>query len=348
MRFADVKHPALNARPLNARPTSVLCLRRGFVHLGQEWIVMLIAAGLAGAFAIMLPGFASWGNIMTLLRGVSILGVLALGMAVVMIGRGVDLSQIAIALISAGVAAKLLTAGAPMPVALLAGLATAVSLGFFNGAIIAYRGISPLFATLASALLFIGIARVWLFDSAIISLPPDAAAILVLGRSWSGVPLPLIVLITCALAVHLFLSHTVPGRRVYAHGDNSEAARLAGIPVQRVTLLEYVICAVMGCVGGLLMLASTAMVDPNTAHSTLIFEVILVAILGGVSLVGARGSVGSVLAGALLIGVLLNGMILMNLSHQLQSIITGGVLLMAIVLEGWLHPHDEETARQEA
>lgn len=301
---------------------------------------------LAVVFAIMLPDFVSWGNAMALFRSVSVLGVLALGMALVMIGRGIDLSQVAIALVSAGTAVSLMINGIAMPIALLAGFATALGSGTLNGAIIAYLEVPPLLTTLASAFLFIGIARVWLFDSAIISVPADSAAILALGQQWLGAPVPLIVFIVCALVVHLFLSRTVPGRFIYAHGDNAEAARLSGLPVHGITLLEYSMSAIIGYVAGLLMIASTAMVDLNTANSTLIFEVILVVILGGVSLAGARGSVGSVLAGTLLIGVLLNGMILMDLSYQLQNIITGGVLLIAIVLDSWLHPRDEETARQ--
>lgn len=307
---------------------------------------MLMAVTLAVVFAITLPGFASWGNAMALLRSVSVLGVLALGMAVVIIGRGIDLSQVAIALVSAGIAAALIIEGTTTPAALGVGFAVALGLGLLNGAIVTYLEVPPLFTTLASAFLFIGAARVWLFESAIISLPADGASILALGQQWLDVPIPLIIFIVCALTVHLFLSYTVPGRFIYAHGDNPDAARLSGIPVHRMTLLEYAMSAAIGYVGGLVMLASTAMIDLNIANSALIFEVILVVILGGVSLAGARGGVGSVLAGTLLIGVLVNGMILMNLGYQLQSIITGGVLLMAIVLDSWLHPRDEETARQ--
>ncbi|MGI8740205.1 MAG: ABC transporter permease [Gammaproteobacteria bacterium] len=283
---------------------------------------------------------------MALLRSVSVLGVLALGMAVVIIGRGIDLSQVAIALVSAGIAAILIIGGLATPAAIGVGFVVALGLGLLNGAIVAYLKVPPLFATLASAFFFVGTARVWLFDSAIISLPADGSSILTLGQQWLGVPIPLIVFIVCALAVHLFLSYTVPGLFIYAHGDNPEAARLSGIPVHRMTLLEYAISATIGYVGGLVMLASTGMIDLNIANSALVFEVILVAILGGVSLAGARGGVGSVLAGTLLIGVLVNGMIQMNLGFQLQGIVTGGVLLMAIMLDSWLHPRDEETARQ--
>lgn len=323
-------------------PTAVTASR-----LGQEKIVLLMAIVLALVCGMTLPGFASWGNAMALLRSVSVLGVLALGMAVVIIGRGIDLSQIAIALISAGITAKLLMIGMAMPWALLAGLATALALGLFNGLIVAYVGVPPLFATLASALLFTGVARMSVLQSNIINLPPaNEGFILALGQNWLGLPVPLIVFSLCALAVHSFLSLTTPGQFIYALGDNPNAAWLSGIPVRALVLLEYAICAVIGYVGGLVMVASTGLVDLMVVNSTLIFDVILVGILGGVSLVGGQGSVRSVLAGTLLIGVLLNGMTLMDLNYQLQNIIKGGVLWTAMILDNWLHPRDEETTRQ--
>lgn len=312
----------------------------------QEGVVIGLAVFLAIAFASTVPGFASWGNAMALLRSISIVGVLALGMAVVIIGGGIDLSQIAVALVSAGIAALTINAGFGVPAALAMGLLVALALGIANGAFVAYLEIPSLFATLASALLFMGLARSTLMPSTIINLPADEASFLILGANWFGVPVPAIVFAACAIAVHLFLSRTVPGRFVYALGDNPAAARLSGLPVRRLTVLTLVIAAVIGYLGGLVMVASTAMVDLGTAKSTMIFDVILVAVAGGVSLSGGRGSVGSVLAGTLFVGVLLNGMTILDVDSQVQTIIKGSLLLTAIVLDSRLRPHDEETERQ--
>jgi len=160
------------------------------------------------------------------------------------------------------------------------------------------------------------------------------------------VPISLLIFIATAVIVHLFLSRTVTGRFVYAHGDNPDAARLTGLPTRPLTMIEYALCAAIGYVGGVVMVAQTALMHLQVAESTLIFDVIMVVVLGGVSLVGGRGSVMSVIAGTLLIGVLLNGMTIMDMDVQTQNIVKGVVLLVAIVLDSRLHPRDEETSKQ--
>jgi ribose transport system permease protein len=312
----------------------------------QTQLILLLTAALVFILGVALPGFATFGNAMALLRSIAILGIFGLGMAIVVIGRGIDLSQIAVALVAAGITAKLLLGGAALPLALGAGLFTALSLGLINGAIIAYCKIPALFTTLASAFLFVGVARILVLPSIIISLPKDNETIQVISQNWLGVPIPFLLFAISAVCIHLFLSRTVPGRFIYAHGDNPDTARLTGLPVNHLVLLEYVLSAVIGYLGGLLMVSTTGIVDLQAVTSTLIFDVILVVILGGISLIGGVGSIYSVVAGALLIGVLLNAMTIMDINSHLQNIIKGSVLLGAIVLDSWLYPRDEETARQ--
>lgn len=314
---------------------------------GQERVVMGFAVLLAAVFAVAVPGFASWDNAMALLRSIAVIGVLGLGMAVVIIGGGIDLSQIAVALVSAGAAALLVNAGFSVPAALLAGMLVALLLGVANGVLVAWCGIPSLFATLASALLFMGVARSTVMPSTIINLPAGGdSSFLMLGANWFGIPVPAMVFAGCAFVLHLFLSRTVPGRFVYALGDNPSAARLTGLPVRRLTVMTFMMVAAIGYLGGLVMVASTAMVDLGTAKSTMIFDVILVAVAGGVSLAGGRGGVASVLAGTVLIGVLLNGMSLLDVNSQVQTIIKGSLLLTVIVFDSRLRPLDEESERQ--
>jgi ribose transport system permease protein len=148
------------------------------------------------------------------------------------------------------------------------------------------------------------------------------------------------------IVVHLFLSRTVLGRFIYAHGDNPDAARLSGMPTRPLTMLEYALCAGIGYIGGVVMTAQTALMHLQVAEGTLIFDVIMVVVLGGVSLTGGRGNVVSVVAGTLLIGVLLNGMTIMDMDIQTQNVVKGVVLLSAIVMDSVLHPRDEETSKQ--
>ena len=298
-------------------------------------------------FSVSLPGFLTVGNLLSLARNISILGVLALGMAIVVIARGLDLSQVASMAVTTAISILLMNAGWSAPAALLVGLALAVTVGLLNGWLISVVEMPPLLTTLASGLAVLGLTRSAVVQHFIVNLAPGHDDFLRLGGNLpGGVPVSLVVFGVAALAVHLFLSKTVYGRFIYAHGDNPEAARLGGLATRPLTMLEYALCAGIGYVGGVVMIAQTALMHLQVVESTLIFDVILVVVLGGVSLTGGRGNVMSVVVGTLLIGILLNGMTIMDLDVQTQNIVKGLVLLVAIVLDSILHPRDEETSKQ--
>lgn len=308
-------------------------------------LAVTILLGLA--FALTLPGFATLGNLLNLLRGVAILGMLGIAMSVVVIGRGLDLSLVASMAVASAFALQLMQQGWPAAGAVAAALALAIAIGVINGFIIAFVEVPALFTTLATGFLVFGLGRVFLLDGLITYLPAGAEGFAWIGQGrLLGLPAPVLLLALTALLAHFFLSRTTIGRFVYAHGDNAETARLTGIAVRPLTMLEYAICAAIGLAAGLVMAASTASMNTQIVNSTMIFDVILVVVLGGVSLIGGRGGVVSVLAGTALIGTLLNGMTILDLDNNLQNIVKGGVLLAAIILDNRLHPRDEETARQ--
>lgn len=313
----------------------------------QATIVFGLTLVLFVGLSIGLSGFFTLGNLFTLARGVSILGILALGMAVVVIGRGIDLSQIATLAVSAAIAMTLINSGMPVALGLLVGLLLAILIGAANGFLISVIEIPPLFTTLASSLLILGLTRALVVPHYQVFLEPGHDVFLMLGGTIAGgIPVPVIFFVITAVLLHLFLSRTVLGRFIYAHGDNAQAARLSGMATRPLTMLEYGLCAAIGYVGGVVMVASTSLMHLQIAESTMIFDVILVVVLGGVSLVGGRGNVMSVIAGTLLIGVLLNAMTIVNLDTQTQDIVKGAVLLVAIIFDSYIHPRDEETAKQ--
>ncbi len=317
-------------------------------QFGQGGIVAAVTLVVFAVFAVLLDGFAALANAVVLVRSVSVLGILATGMAIVVIARGLDLSQVAtMAAVSAWML-KLMGGGLPIWVALLAGLALALVIGLINGALIAYVEMPALFVTLAMGFLIFGAVRTGLLGGdMLVYLPESAQGLQVLGQgAVLGIPVPVFLFAGVALAAHFLLSATSIGRFIYAHGDNSETARLTGIPVRPLTLLEYALSAAAGYIAGLIMAASSGSVDLRIINSTLNFDAILVVVLGGISLSGGRGGIGNVLAGTALIGTLLNGMVIMNLSAEVQSIVKGLVLLGAILLDNALHPTDEEVMRQ--
>lgn len=313
----------------------------------QEGAVFFITALLFIVFSISFKGFLGWQNVANLLLNVSLLGVLALGMGFVVIGRGLDLSVLTVALCSSALVLQLLNVGFTLPAAVGAGFGFAVIVGLTNGLLVAFIEIPALFTTLATGLLFLGITEVFLVTGKITYLPASDAEVLYLaqGRPF-GIPVPVIVFAALAALAAVVLKTLVYGRYLYAMGENLEAAHVGGLPVRPMIVANYVACSIFGFIGGMLIASASASVNFQLAGSTLVFNVILVIVLGGVSLIGGRGGVVSVIAGTLLIGTLLDGLVVMNLNSDAQDLVKGLVLIFAILLDRFLHPVDEETAKQ--
>ena len=200
--------------------------------------------------------------------------------------------------------------------------------------------------TLAASFVIYGVAF-WIAPAWVVYAPKNAPVLLYPGQGLLlGIPMPIIVFLAAAIGMHLFLSRTSVGRFVYAQGDNPEAARLAGVGLRPLIVLEYVMVALLAWLAGLVWIGTTGSMQMSITQGTMVFDVILVVVLGGISLIGGRGSVLSVVVGCALIGTLLNAFTIMDVNSEVQNIIRGFVLLAAILLDNWLHPRDEETARQ--
>lgn len=321
--------------------------QRGSFLRSQEAVVFLIALVVFVGFALALDRFLTPGNLSVLVFNMSLIGILGCGMAVIVIGRGIDLSLIAIMAVTSATLLQLLSNGVPMGVAIPITLLLALAMGALNGLIIAFFEVPALFATLATALVFFGASRVFFLDSAVLYLPGAYSSFIALASAdIAGIPVPVIVFLCVALALHLLLNATSFGQLTYAQGDNIWAARNSGAPLRPMIVLQYMISALAAVIGGYIFTAASGAIDMQIIRSTLIFDVVLVVVLGGVSLAGGRGSIWSVVVGTLLIGILVNGMVILDLNSSIQGIAKGIVLICAILLDRFLHPVDEETAKQ--
>ena len=312
----------------------------------QEQIVLLITIALLIGFGLTLHGFATLTNLLNLLRSISILGILGLGMGLIVISRGIDLSEIAIMAGSWAIALIEMQNGMPIGWACLVALALALAIGVVNGVMVAFVEAPALFVTLAAGFVIYGLAF-WIAPAWVVYAPKEAPGLMFLGAGrLLGIPVPILVFAVCAIAMQLFLSRTSIGRFVYAQGDNPEAARLSGVALRPLIVLEYVLVACLAWIAGFVWVGTTGSMQMAITQGTMIFDVVLVVVIGGISLVGGRGSVFSVVVGCVLIGTLLNAFTIMDVNSEVQNIIKGVVLLAAIVLDNFLHPRDEETARQ--
>ena len=322
--------------------------KAGFRSITQEQVILFIAGVFFILFTFAVKGFATFGNITIMMRNISVLGIFSIGMGMVVIAKGIDLSEVTVGAMSAAWVLQLTTDGMSLGYAILLGLALALFIGALNGYLIAFIEIPALFATIASGIYVFGFVRYFLLnDQTNHFLPKAYNAFLFVGQGKiMGIPSPIVLFVLIALLAHLFLRLTRNGRFFYAMGDNEDAARMAGISIRPMKIFQYSLSSLIGYLAALVMVGTTGSVNTKIASSTLIFDVVLVVVLGGISLIGGRGSVFSVIAGVLLVGILLNGMTLLHYALPTQDLIKGIILLAAILLDTLLHPRDEETARQ--
>lgn len=314
--------------------------------LNQERIVFLVFLLIFVIFAIILPGFLVTNNLVLLLRGISVLGILGVGMCVVIIGRGIDLSMVATMALSVAWALQLNADGMSLPLALAIGVAGALFVGLANGLLIAYAEIPPLFATLATGACVYGFGRFRLIHTDLVYVTPAVGNLTFLGQGrLLGIPMPVVTFAIVAALVALILRYTKFGRFTYAVGDNYATARVSGVPVRHVLVGQYILTSLVAFIAGLTQAMAVSSMNTRISDTLLIYEVILVVVLGGVGLSGGRGGVRNVLVGTLLIGTFLNGMTIMDVQYTTQNAIKALILLAAIIIDTIINPRDEQTSQ---
>lgn len=313
----------------------------------QEGIVFTLAAMAFVLFSILLPSFLSAGNLLVLVRSVSILGILALGMALVVIARGIDVSMIAIMVVSVSWAFVITRAGYSFEVALLIGAGFAVLAGALIGLLIAFGDVPPIFATLAAGSVIYGTGRTFFFTLEMQNVPPDTDWFSLIGQgSLFGVPVTIVAFAILCLLFHLALTYTRFGWITYAMGNNPNAARVTGLPFRPMVVAQYAVSAFIAYLAGLLLASSAAAINARLFNSTMIYDILLVVVLGGIGLNGGHGSVRNVILGTIFVGILLNGMTIMNIDYTIQNLVKGVVLLLAIIADSIVNPRDEQTSQQ--
>lgn len=314
----------------------------------QEGVVFLLAVFLFAICALTLPNFLTTGNFIALVRSVAILGILGLGMGLVVIGRGIDLAMVATMVVSVSWVLALVQSSVPLPVALLLGFLFSIAVGVTSGVLVAYATIPAIFSTLAVGLMVYGIGRAWLFQVDVQNTPPNSAVFTFLSRGTIlGIPMMIFAFGVLSAVLWAALKWTHFGRLIYAIGDNPIAARTAGIPIRPLIITQYVITSVVSFLAGLVMAAANSGMSTRLYNSTMIYDVLLVVVLGGIGLSGGRGGVRNVLVGTLLVGVLLNGMTIYDVPYTQQNLIKSVILLMAIIIDSVVNPRDEQTAQQD-
>jgi len=322
-------------------------IRTIFSKLDQQRIVFAITLILFVAFSIFLKGFASIGNLLSLVQSVTIIGVLGIGMAIVVIGRGIDLSMVSVMVMPVAWSFVMMGNGMSVEVAFFSAFCVAITVGIINGWLVAYVEVPAIFATLATGTIVFGAMQYFAVSDDIIQVPDAMNELSLMLRGVSvGVPNSVIFFGVVAIVASLILNYTVQGRYVYAIGDNPVAASVTGVPVRPNIILQYIFSAFVALVAGYVLAITVDSANTRVFNSTMIYDVILVVVLGGIGLGGGRGRVVNVLVGTALIGILVNGMTILDLTYTMQNLVKASILLMAITVDSLLNPRDEQTSQQ--
>ena len=282
-------------------------------------------------FAYLSPFFLTTRNLLNVFSQVSEIGIMAAGAALVIIIGGIDLSVGAVLAVTLMFNAWLYRDfGVPFPLACAAGLALGAFVGLINGLLSTYGRIQPFVATLATMSASSGIALFITNGSPVTGFPPYFG-VLTQSRI-AGVPVELMILVTVYLIVAYWLRFRPTGRALYAIGGSEEVARLSGIDTQRVKIGVYVIAGLLAAVAGLIVGSRLDAAQPSAGTGDLL-SVIAVVVIGGASLAGGSGGMLGTFIGLLIIGVLRNGMALLNVSPNLQPVVIGVAIIIAVMLD---------------
>ncbi|QDL91652.1 ABC transporter permease [Paroceanicella profunda] len=315
----------------------------GLFHRMSAFLTLIL---LVAAFSFGNAAFLSVNNGLTILLQTSVIGLLGIGMTMVIITGGIDLSVGSVLALSGTVTGLAVKAGLPVLPAMAVGVLVGAACGLFNGFVITKMRITPFVATLGMMLIARGLA-LQLTGAAPISQLGDAFGVLGNGALFRvvemgangfpkvifpGIPYPVILLAVVALAAAYLLRRRQTGRHIYATGSNEEAARLSGVRVHRTKIIAYTLSGALAGVAGNVLMSRLITAQPSEG---VMYELdaIAAAVIGGASLMGGVGNVSGTMIGAFIIGVLRNGLNMAGTSAFIQQIVIGFVVIGAVYVD---------------
>lgn len=304
-----------------------------FRHFFEQYFIFLSLVILVFFFGIVTENFFSISTLTTILNQLPALTVVTIGMTLVLICGGIDLSVGSILALSAGVIGVAKTGlGVSLPVAALLGISVGACAGFVNGLLGSYFRLPIFIVTLGMLEAARGMAYLST-GSQTIYMGAEIQA-LALPLTFGGLSASLIVAIVFVIIGQFVLTKTVFGRHLIAIGSNETAARISGIETKPYVLVVLVLSGTLAGIGGLMNAAYLGSADPNAGLG---FELsaIAAAVIGGTSLMGGRGSIVGAFIGVLIITVLQNGLAQMGISEPVKRLVTGGVIILAVVIDKW-------------
>jgi ribose transport system permease protein len=298
-----------------------------------SWRDMGTVAGLiimVVVFSSLSDVFLTQRNLINILQQSSINACIAIGMTLVIISGGIDLSVGPAAALSAVLSATLLMAGYPVPVVIVTALGVGLLCGFLNGALIAYAGLQPFIVTLGTLSIYRSLALLYTGGNPVLGLPNTFRHIFT--SDLFGLPVPVVVVAVLAVLATVLLKKTPLGEYILAVGGNEEAARVSGVPIERTKVMTYMISGGLAALAAVILIARLGAAEP-TLGNLWELEAIAAAAIGGASLMGGKGSIIGTILGAIVLGAMRNGLTLLNVQAFYQLLATGIIIILAMLVD---------------
>ncbi len=309
--------------------------KTAWISYVQDYGSLIALILLVVVIGIISPEFRKVNNFLSLLRQSSINGFIAFGMTMVILTGGIDLSVGSTLAVSAAFCAGMITAGVPVPLAMLFTLVIGFCLGSVSGILITVGRLQPFIATLVGMTIYRGVTLIYTGGKPISNITNEqftgAGVLEFFGRGSIGpIPFPAIMFLLVFVIYFIVLNKTTAGRKVYAVGSNEACAKLVGINSGKVKFLIYSVSGLMASIAGLVLLSRLGSAQPTLGQGFEMDAIAAVA-LGGTSMSGGRGKITGTLIGVLIIAVLNNGLNILGVSSYWQDVVKGVVILIAVL-----------------
>lgn len=292
--------------------------------------IFLILVVMCAIMAAVSPAFIKITNILSTARSFSAIAVAGIGVSMIIITGGIDLSIGSVYGLAGVISAMLVVSGVPLIPGILGGMLLGSVVGALNGLMVVYLKLPPFIATMGTMQIARGICYIITQGYPVNNLPMEYT---VLGQGYLlGIPVPIWVMVLIAILFAIFLNTTTTGRRIFALGGNEEATRISGINTKRLKVLVYTLGAALAGLAGIIT-ASKLGVGQPTAGIGFEMDAIAAVVIGGASLSGGEGTVTGTIIGAAIIGVLRNALVLLSVDSYWQTLIIGCVIILAVTID---------------
>lgn len=303
---------------------------RKLVKQSSTISIFLILVAMCAIMAAVSPAFIKITNILSTARSFSAIAVAGIGVSMIIITGGIDLSIGSAYGLAGVIAAMMVVSGTPLPLGILGGVVVGALVGLINGLMVVYLKLPPFIATMGTMQIARGVCYIITQGYPVSGLPTEFT---VLGQGYLlGIPVPIWIMALMAAVFAVFLNMTTTGRRIFALGGNEEATRISGINTRRLKVLVYTLGAALAGVAGIIT-ASKLGVGQPTAGSGFEMDAIAAVVIGGASLSGGEGTVTGTIIGAAIIGVLRNALVLLSVDSYWQTLIIGCVIILAVTID---------------